>query len=142
MKFSGGLGGLGLGSVSLLVVGLASRLRGEQGDDAGGSAAADGDRRAGRQTGRAALSSRRSATVDGYVNADIRARVRGVLQSQRYKDGATVQEGPAAVHDRSDWSTRSRSDSAKAAVARAETAAAHNKALLERARPTWARPRS
>jgi membrane fusion protein (multidrug efflux system) len=29
-------------------------------------------------------------SLDGYVNADIRARVRGYLQSQTYKDGAPV----------------------------------------------------
>ena len=32
-------------------------------------------------------------TLDGYVNADIRARVKGYLRSQDYKDGATVKEG-------------------------------------------------
>ena len=32
-------------------------------------------------------------SVDGYVNADIRARVRGYLQSQSYKDGAAVKSG-------------------------------------------------
>ena len=31
--------------------------------------------------------------VDGYVNAEIRARVRGILQAQRYKDGAAVKQG-------------------------------------------------
>jgi membrane fusion protein (multidrug efflux system) len=32
-------------------------------------------------------------TIDGYVNADIRARVRGFLRSQSYKDGAEVKAG-------------------------------------------------
>src|SRR5947209_16527896 len=32
-------------------------------------------------------------TLDGYVNADIRARVKGYLRSQDYKDGSTVKEG-------------------------------------------------
>src|SRR4051812_10779344 len=32
-------------------------------------------------------------TLDGYVNADIRARVKGYLRSQNYKDGAAVKEG-------------------------------------------------
>src|SRR3954447_12226578 len=32
-------------------------------------------------------------TLDGYVNADIRARVKGYLRSQNYKDGSTVKEG-------------------------------------------------
>src|SRR4051794_1923706 len=31
--------------------------------------------------------------LDGYVNAEIRARVRGILQAQRYKDGAAVKQG-------------------------------------------------
>src|SRR5262249_50284029 len=31
--------------------------------------------------------------VDGFVNAEIRARVRGILQAQRYKDGAGVKQG-------------------------------------------------
>jgi len=29
-------------------------------------------------------------TLDGYVNADIRARVKGYLRSQNYKDGSAV----------------------------------------------------
>ena len=29
-------------------------------------------------------------TLDGYVNADIRARVKGYLRSQNYKDGSPV----------------------------------------------------
>src|SRR4051812_6195081 len=32
-------------------------------------------------------------TLDGFVNADIRARVKGYLRTQEYKDGAPVQEG-------------------------------------------------
>jgi len=33
------------------------------------------------------------ATVEGYINVDIRARVAGFLQTQDYKDGAYVKEG-------------------------------------------------
>src|SRR5512141_3250181 len=33
------------------------------------------------------------ATLDGYANVDIRARVRGFLHQQLYSDGATVKEG-------------------------------------------------
>jgi multidrug efflux pump subunit AcrA (membrane-fusion protein) len=33
------------------------------------------------------------ATIDGFVNADIRARVRGYVRSQDHKDGATVKRG-------------------------------------------------
>ena len=40
-------------------------------------------------------------SLDGYVNAEIRARVRGFLQAQRYKDGATVKARAAALHHRS-----------------------------------------
>ncbi|MEI9951266.1 MAG: efflux RND transporter periplasmic adaptor subunit [Pseudomonadota bacterium] len=32
-------------------------------------------------------------TLDGYVNADIRARVKGYLRSQNYKEGGPVKEG-------------------------------------------------
>lgn len=69
--------------------------------------------------------------LDGYVNAEIRARVRGVLQAQKYKDGATVRQGQLLfVIDRAEFVAAL--DAAKAAVARAQTAAAHNKAQLER----------
>jgi membrane fusion protein (multidrug efflux system) len=69
--------------------------------------------------------------LDGYVNAEIRARVRGLLQAQRYKDGATVKQGQLLFSiDRAEYAAAL--DAAKAAVARAETAAAHNKAQLER----------
>ena len=69
--------------------------------------------------------------LDGYVNAEIRARVRGVLQAQRYKDGAAVKQGqPLFAIDRAEYAAAI--DAAKAAVARAETAAAHNKAQLDR----------
>src|SRR3954465_10396974 len=32
-------------------------------------------------------------TLDGFVNAEIRARVKGYLRTQEYKDGSPVQEG-------------------------------------------------
>jgi membrane fusion protein (multidrug efflux system) len=70
-------------------------------------------------------------SIDGFVDADIRARVRGVLQSQRYKDGAMVQKGQL-LFTIDPMEFQIAADSAKAAVARAETAQAHNKALLER----------
>jgi membrane fusion protein (multidrug efflux system) len=69
--------------------------------------------------------------LDGYVNAEIRARVRGLLQAQRYKDGATVKQGQILFSiDRAEY--QAAVDLAKAAVARAETAAAHNHAQLAR----------
>ena len=70
-------------------------------------------------------------SLDGYVNADIRARVRGILAGQRYQDGATVKPGQLLFSiDRSEF--RIAVNSARAALARAETALAHNKALLAR----------
>ena len=70
-------------------------------------------------------------SLDGYVNADIRARVRGILQAQRYKDGATVKVGQILFSiDRSEFQIAV--DSAQAALARAQTARAHNKSLLAR----------
>jgi RND family efflux transporter MFP subunit len=69
--------------------------------------------------------------VDGYVNAEIRARARGILQAQRYKDGAAVKQGQLLFSiDRSEYAAAA--DAAKAALARAQTAAAHNKAMLAR----------
>jgi RND family efflux transporter MFP subunit len=69
--------------------------------------------------------------LDGYVNAEIRARVRGILQAQRYKDGATVKQGqPLFAIDRAEYAAAL--DAAKATHVRAETSAAHNKAQLER----------
>jgi membrane fusion protein (multidrug efflux system) len=71
------------------------------------------------------------ATLDGYVNAEIRARVRGVLQSQRYKDGAAVKQGQLLFSiDPAEY--QAALDSAKAALARAQTAASHNQAQLAR----------
>jgi len=70
-------------------------------------------------------------SLDGYVNADIRARVRGILAGQRYQDGATVTPGQLLFTiDRSEY--RIAVDSARAALARAETALSHNKAQLAR----------
>ncbi|HVZ87179.1 MAG TPA: efflux RND transporter periplasmic adaptor subunit [Polyangia bacterium] len=70
-------------------------------------------------------------TLDGYVDADIRARVRGILQAQRYKDGAAVKQGQLLFTiDRAEYEAAA--DAAKASLARAETAAAHNKAQLAR----------
>lgn len=71
------------------------------------------------------------ANLDGYVNADIRARVRGILLAQRYKDGAAVKQGQLLFSiDRAEY--QATLDSARAAVARAQTALAHNQAQLAR----------
>jgi membrane fusion protein, multidrug efflux system len=69
--------------------------------------------------------------LDGYVNAEIRARVRGILQAQKYRDGATVKQGTLLFTiDRAEY--QAAFDSAKAALARAETAQGHNKSQLAR----------
>ena len=130
MKFSGGLGGLGLGSVSLLVVGLASGCA---------ESKATTPTAPPPPTVMVAPVVRQDVplfieavgSIDGFVDADIRARVRGVLQSQRYKDGAMVQKGQL-LFTIDPMEFQIAADSARAAVARAETAQAHNKALLER----------
>lgn len=71
------------------------------------------------------------ATLDGYVNADIRARVRGYLKSQNYKDGATVKEGDVLFTiDASEWSAAAAA--AKANLSRAQTAQARAKTELDR----------
>jgi len=70
-------------------------------------------------------------SLDGYVNAEIRARVRGILAGQSYQDGATVRPGQLLFSiDRSEF--RIAVDSARAALARAESALTHNKAILAR----------
>jgi RND family efflux transporter MFP subunit len=71
------------------------------------------------------------ATVDGYVNADIRARVRGYLEKQSYADGAFVKEGQTLFSIEKTEYVAALS-SAKASLARAQAAQAHNKALFER----------
>jgi membrane fusion protein (multidrug efflux system) len=67
----------------------------------------------------------------GYVDAEIRARVKGFLQQQKYKDGARVKEGELLFTiDPAEYEAAVAS--AKANLARAETAQLHNKASLER----------
>ncbi|MDF2696587.1 MAG: efflux system, rane fusion protein CmeA [Labilithrix sp.] len=70
-------------------------------------------------------------TLDGYVNADIRARVRGFLQSQNYKDGSFVKEGQLLFTiDSSEYVAAL--ESAKANLARAQASLVHNTAQLDR----------
>lgn len=72
------------------------------------------------------------ASLDGYLNVEIRARVRGVLEAQLYKDGAAVSAGqPLFSIDRSEYDAALAS--AKATLARAQTAAAHTGARRARA---------
>jgi RND family efflux transporter MFP subunit len=71
------------------------------------------------------------ATLDGYVNAEIRARVRGFLRSQDYKDGATVKQGQTLFTiDASEYVATL--EAAKANLARATTAQWRTKIELDR----------
>jgi membrane fusion protein (multidrug efflux system) len=70
-------------------------------------------------------------TLDGYDNADIRARVRGYLRTQTYKDGAAVKAGqPLFTIEATDYVDAA--DTARAAVTRAKVNQAHNKVTLDR----------
>ena len=70
-------------------------------------------------------------TVDGYINAELRARVRGILQAQHYQDGGTIKEGQLLFTiDRAEYEASV--DSAKAALGRAESAAQHARTNLAR----------
>ncbi|MDB4946091.1 MAG: efflux system, rane fusion protein CmeA [Labilithrix sp.] len=70
-------------------------------------------------------------TLDGYVNADIRARVKGYLRTQDYKDGATVKEGQLLFTiEPTEYQTAVQS--ARAALARAQAAKTNGQAGLER----------
>lgn len=71
------------------------------------------------------------ASVDGYVNADIRARVRGYLSTQDYKEGGIVKPNQHLFTiERTEYETAVAS--AQAAVARANAVAERNKTLLTR----------
>jgi membrane fusion protein (multidrug efflux system) len=72
-------------------------------------------------------------SLDGYVNADLRARVRGVLAGQHYKDGAQVKQGQLLFTlEPAEYATALAS--AKAGVARAEAAQSRNRTQFERAK--------
>ena len=63
-------------------------------------------------------------SLDGYVNADIRARVKGYLKAQTYKDGSTVKAGRTLFTiEQSDY---------EAAVALAQSNVARAKAIQDR----------
>jgi membrane fusion protein (multidrug efflux system) len=71
------------------------------------------------------------ASLDGYVNADIRARVKGFLRTQNYKDGANVKSGQLLFTiESADYSAAV--SSANAALTRAHVAQAHAKVQLDR----------
>jgi RND family efflux transporter MFP subunit len=70
-------------------------------------------------------------TLDGYVNAEIRARVRGFLQSQGYTDGAPVKAG-TVMFTIEPYEYQAGASSAEAGVSRAKTDLAKAKLDLER----------
>jgi membrane fusion protein (multidrug efflux system) len=71
------------------------------------------------------------ASLDGYVNAEIRARVKGYLEAQKYQDGAAVKQGqPLFAIERAEYT--SSLATAQANLARAQTLVIHNRAQLER----------
>ena len=70
-------------------------------------------------------------TLDGYDNADIRARVRGYLQTQTYKDGSSVKAGQTLFTiESTEYVTAV--DAARAAVTRARVNQAHDRVQLDR----------
>lgn len=70
-------------------------------------------------------------SLDGYDNADIRARVRGFLRTQGYKDGAFVKAGQLLFTIESAEYVAAAS-AARAALTRARVVQAHNRVQLER----------
>lgn len=70
-------------------------------------------------------------TLDGYVNADIRARVKGYLQTQNYKDGAQVTAGQT-LFTIEDTDYKAAVEIAKANLARAHAAQQRSQVQLER----------
>jgi membrane fusion protein, multidrug efflux system len=77
-------------------------------------------------------------TIEGYVNAEIRARVRGFLKSQDYSDGAFVKTGQLLFTiDPSEFQTAVAQ--AKGALARAQAAYGQAKVTAERYKPLAAK---
>jgi membrane fusion protein (multidrug efflux system) len=69
--------------------------------------------------------------LDGYDNAEIRARVRGFLRTQGYKDGSFVKSGQALFTIESTEYVVAAS-AARAALTRAKVTQAHNRVQFER----------
>jgi membrane fusion protein (multidrug efflux system) len=69
--------------------------------------------------------------LDGYDNADIRARVRGFLRTQGYKDGSFVRSGQLLFTIESTEYVAAQG-SARAALTRARVGQAHNRVQLDR----------
>jgi len=73
------------------------------------------------------------ASIDGYVNADIRARVRGYLATQDYKEGGIVKANQRLFSiERSEY--ESAVAAAKATLARAQAVAERSHLQLDRSR--------
>ena len=70
-------------------------------------------------------------SLDGYVNADIRARVKGYLQTQNYKDGGPVKAGQL-LFTIEPTQYQADAQTAQAALSRAKVAQARNKTDLSR----------
>jgi membrane fusion protein (multidrug efflux system) len=70
-------------------------------------------------------------SLDGYVNADIRARVKGYLQTQGYKDGSPVKAGQT-LFTIEPTEYQASAQTASAALSRARVAQARNKTDLSR----------
>jgi membrane fusion protein (multidrug efflux system) len=73
------------------------------------------------------------ATLDGYVNADIRARVRGYLREQRYKDGAAVKKDQLLFTIEQD-EYQTALAAAKASLSRAKVAQQRGSVVYDRAK--------
>jgi membrane fusion protein, multidrug efflux system len=77
-------------------------------------------------------------TIDGYVNAEIRARVKGFLKTQDYQDGAFVKAGKVLFTiDPSEY--QAAVAKAKGALARAQAAYGQAKVTADRYRPLAAK---
>src|SRR3954465_12652916 len=72
-------------------------------------------------------------TLDGFVNADIRARVKGYLRTQDYKDGAQGKERQL-LFTIEPQEYKNAVESARAALERAKAAKAVGQVSLERNR--------
>ncbi|HVN33158.1 MAG TPA: efflux RND transporter periplasmic adaptor subunit [Thermoanaerobaculaceae bacterium] len=84
------------------------------------------------------LSSEMVGTLDGYVNAEIRARVKGFLQTQDYADGAFVKKGQLLFTiDPAEY--QAAVAKAKGALARAQATLGQAKVTADRYRPLAAK---
>ncbi len=84
------------------------------------------------------LSTEMVGTIDGYVNAEIRARVKGFLKTQNYADGAYVKKDQLLFTiDPAEYDAAVAK--AKGALARAQAAFAQAKVTADRYRPLAAK---